>query len=148
LQTGKVDAVMTGVLGVQERELWKETQHITRLRQSAILFLVIINETVWQRLSKDHQALMMKEARKAEEDYWNSFAQDEANAYRFSLGKGMTVKDISSDDLAEWRICSSDLVERFVERLGDTASALMTAYGRLRAVSCCQQGRAQSSLSR
>jgi C4-dicarboxylate-binding protein DctP len=60
LQTGKVDTVMTGVLGVQERELWKETQYITRLRQSAILFLVIINEKVWQGLSKEHQALMVK----------------------------------------------------------------------------------------
>ena len=138
LRTGKVDAVMTGVLGVQERELWKETQYITRLKQSALLFLVIVNETVWQGLSAEHRELMVREARRVERDYWGSFAQDEANAYTFSMGKGLAVKEITGDDLAEWRVCSSDLVERFVERLGDTASSLMTAYGRLRAASCCK----------
>lgn len=146
LQTGKVDAVMTGVLGVQERELWKETQYITRLRQSVLLFTVIVNEKVWQGLPSETQALMVKEARKAEDNYWNSFAQDEASAYRFSLGKGMIVKEITSDELAEWRICSSDLVERFVEKLGDTAASLMTAYGRLRVGPCCDQDAPQSSL--
>jgi C4-dicarboxylate-binding protein DctP len=148
LKTGKVDSVMTGVSGVIVRNLWQETQHVTRLRQSVIMFLVIINETVWQGLSQPQRELMLAEARKAEAAYWNDFAAEELAAYRFSAEKGMTVTEITNEDLADWRVCSSDLVERFVEKLGDTADRLMTAYGQLRAESCCKTGRAESALRR
>jgi C4-dicarboxylate-binding protein DctP len=148
LQAGKVDAVMTGVSGVKVRELWKETQYITKIRHSVILFLVVINDKVWQGLSKQHQAVMLKHARKVEEDYWAEFEQEEIDVYRFSIEKGMHVKEITSDDLSEWRLCSSDLVENFVERLGPVANGLMSAYGRLRAaVSKAGEG-AHSALGR
>lgn len=133
LSAGKVDSVMTGVLGIPERELWRETQYVNRIRHSAILFLVIINEKVWQGLSKAQQALMQAEARKVEDKYWTDFARLEQDAYRFAVEKGMTVKEMTSDDLMDWRLCSSDLVERFVEHLGDNADRLMSAYGKLRA---------------
>lgn len=133
LTAGKVDSVMTGVLGIPERELWRETQYVNRVRQSAILFLVIINEKVWQGLSPARQALMQAEARKVEDQYWADFARLEQEAYRFAAEKGMAVKEMTGDDLMEWRLCSSDLVERFVDRLGDTAGRLMSAYGKLRA---------------
>jgi TRAP-type C4-dicarboxylate transport system substrate-binding protein len=88
---------------------------------------------------KPYQEMMLQEARKAENDFWDEFEREEADAYRFAVEKGMTVKDITSDELVDWRVCSSDLIERFVDKLGDTAAGLMSAYGRLRATSCCNQ---------
>lgn len=150
LKTGKVDAVMTGVSGVKVRELWRETQHVTKIRHSVIMFLVVINEKVWQSLPERHRATMLKLAKSIEVDYWGEFEQEEIDSYRFSTEKGMTITEITSDDLAEWRICSSDLVERFVERLGPTAHSLMSAYGRLRAEASASKAAdgAQTSLSR
>jgi C4-dicarboxylate-binding protein DctP len=132
LQAGTIDSAMTGVLNIRERELWRETQFINRIRHSAILFLVIINDKVWQRLTPPQQAIMQAEARKAEAEYWKAFTALEREAYQFSTAKGMMVKEMTSDDLAEWRLCSSGLVESFVEKLGDTAGRLMSAYARLR----------------
>jgi C4-dicarboxylate-binding protein DctP len=147
LKTGKVDAVMTGVSGVKVRELWRETQHVTKIRHSVIMFLVVINEKVWQSLPKQHQATMLKLAKKVESEYWGEFEQEEIDSYRFSTEKGMSISEISSDDLAEWRICSSDLVERFVDKLGATAHSLMSAYGRLRATTSCCNGSAAEGMS-
>lgn len=148
LKTGKVDAVMTGVSGVKVRELWRETQHVTKIRHSVIMFLVVINEKVWQGLPERHRETMLKLAKSIETGYWSEFEQEEIDSYRFSTEKGMTITEITSDDLAEWRVCSSDLVERFVERLGPTAHSLMSAYGRLRAAESNAAAGAQTSLSR
>ena len=139
LQAGRVDSVMSSPFNVRERELWRETQFLTRIRHSVVLFLVIINEDTWQGMLKPYQEMMLKEARKAENDFWDEFEREEADAYRFAVEKGMTVKDITSDELIDWRVCSSDLIERFVDKLGDTAAGLMSAYGRLRATSCCNE---------
>ena len=139
LQMGKVGAVMSGVFAVREQELWREAKYISRIHHSALTIAVVINENLWQSLPKQDRDMMLAEARKAEIDYENSFALANAEAYRFSVEMGMTVKDITKDQLGEWRLCSSEVVERFIEKLGDTATtSLMTAYGQLRAASCCK----------
>ncbi len=132
LAAGRVDSVMTGAIGIKERELWRETQFVNRIRQSAILFVVIINEKVWQGLKPAQQALLQEQARKVETLYWDQFARLEQEAYRFAAEKGMTVKEMTSEDLSDWRVCSSELLERFVEKLGETAAGLMSAYGKMR----------------
>lgn len=138
LQAGKIDAVMTGVFGVREAELWRETSYISRINHSAIMLAVVVNEGLWQSLTGRQRETMLAEARRVEADYESNFAAAEADAYRFSAEKGMTVRDMTADQLSEWRLCSSDLLERFVAKLGGTADALMSAYGRLRSVSCCK----------
>jgi C4-dicarboxylate-binding protein DctP len=139
LQTGKVDAVMTGVFGVKEVELWRETKYISRINHSAITLAIVVGESLFQSLPEHHQAAMLAAARKVEADYENNFATAQAEAFRFSAEKGMAINTMTSDQLADWRICSSDVLERFVEKLGETAGNLMKAYGRLRtAASCCK----------
>jgi C4-dicarboxylate-binding protein DctP len=149
LQTGKVDAVMTGVFGVREVELWRETKYVSRINHSAITLAITVNERLWQGLTAEQRELMAREARRVEADYQDKFALAEAEAYRFSAEKGMAIDAMTPDQLGEWRLCSSEVLERFVDRLGnDRAARLMTAYGRLRAASCCTPDAARSSLSR
>ncbi len=94
LQSNLVDSVMTGVSGIPERELWRESQFVTRIRHSAIVFVGIINEKTWQSLSKQQQDLMIETARKQEDGFWDRFAASEAEAYRLATEKGMQVRDI------------------------------------------------------
>jgi C4-dicarboxylate-binding protein DctP len=149
LQTGKVDAVMTGVFGVREVELWRETQYVSRINHSAIALAITVNEGLWQSLTAEQRELMAREARRVEADYQDKFALAETEAYRFAAEKGMAIDAMTADQLGEWRLCSSEVLERFVDRLGnDAAERLMTAYGRLRAAACCTPEAGQSLLNR
>ena len=55
VKDGTVDMAMTGVTGVDSRELWKVTDTITRTEHAALEFLVIINEKTWQSLAEKLQ---------------------------------------------------------------------------------------------
>ena len=134
LKAQKIDAVMTGVTGIPERELWRETQFITRIRHSAIIFVGIINEKIWQGLPVSLQKLMTIAARNEESGFWNRFAAAEVDAYRFAIEKGMQVREISESELTDWRVCSSELLERFVEKMGEPGVKLMAAYGKLKSL--------------
>src|SRR5262249_29440667 len=95
-------------------------------------------EKTWQSLSKQHQDLLAKTAAKEEDGFWDRFAAAETEAYRFAIGKGMQVREIGPIELGEWRICSSDLLERFVRRMGEPAAKLMNAYAKLKQAQCCK----------
>jgi C4-dicarboxylate-binding protein DctP len=133
LKTQSVDAVLTSISSIPERELWRETKFITRIRHSVFVVAGIINEKVWNRLSKSHRDLMSAAVLQEENGFWDRFAAEEADAYQFAAEKGMEVREITSDDLIKWRICSSGVLERFAEKMGEDGVRLFSAYGSLKA---------------
>jgi C4-dicarboxylate-binding protein DctP len=137
---GTVDIVMTGITGVSARDLWKVTDTITRTEHAALEFLVIINEKVWQSLSKDHQRIVAEASSRVERELRDQMADIEAQAYAFARDKGMTVHELSPDEVAEWRACSARLVEDYMMSAGELGARLMSAYGRLRTAPCCSSG--------
>jgi C4-dicarboxylate-binding protein DctP len=145
LKTRAVDAVLTSISSIPERQLWHETKFITRIRHSAFLVAGIINEKVWNSLPKSHRDQMIAAVRQEEDGFWDRFAAEEADAYRFAAEKGMEVREISTDELIKWRICSSPVLERFAEKMGDDGVRLFSAYGNLKAA---QHGRQYTALPR
>ena len=140
VKDGTVDIVMTGITGVDTRELWKVTDTITRTEHAALEFLVIINEKVWQSLSPTQQGVVLEASRTVEQELRGQVANIEAKAYAFARQKGMTIHDLSPDEVAEWRACSAPLVDDYMTSAGELASRLMSAYGRLRTAPCCNSG--------
>ena len=69
VKDGTVDMAMTGVTGVDSRELWKVTDTITRTEHAALEFLVIINEKTWQSLAESYRTTILDVSRKVERDY-------------------------------------------------------------------------------
>jgi hypothetical protein len=45
----------------------------------------------------------------------------------------MKIQELTSEEIADWRICSSLIVESFMTDAGEVAEQLMAAYGKLRA---------------
>jgi C4-dicarboxylate-binding protein DctP len=140
LKDGTVDVVMTGITGVTGRELWKVSDTITVTDHAALEFVVIINEKVWQSLAQEHKAIITAAARRAERDLRQKMADIEAEAYAFARQKGMTVHELTPNEVAEWRACSAGIMDDFMNNSGELARRLMEAYGRLRTDPCCSAG--------
>jgi C4-dicarboxylate-binding protein DctP len=140
VKDGTVDLVMTGITGVDTRELWKVTDTITRTEHAALEFVVIINEKVWQSLPQSHRTAIAEASRKVEKELREQMADIEAKAYAFARAKGMTIQGLSPDDVAEWRACSVGLLEDYMNDAGELGWRLLSAYGRLRMEPCCSAG--------
>lgn len=140
LKDGTVDAIMTGIGNLVSRELWKVSDAITRTEHAPVEFLVFINEKVWQSLSPEHQAIMTAAARSAEQGLRNRMAASEASAYGLARDKGMTVHQLTPDEVADWRACSAAMMEDFMSTSGELGRRLMAAYAKLRTDPCCTAG--------
>ena len=73
---------MTGILSLKERELWRVTNAVTKLRYSEILFVVVISEKNWQVLSEDERNLIIDAAERVEQSIWRWYFLLEADTYR------------------------------------------------------------------
>jgi C4-dicarboxylate-binding protein DctP len=134
-----IDANLTNISSVKEQELWKRARFITRIRLSEIIYAVIINEQVWQGLTPRQQEIITDEALKIEMKTWDRFAGVQNASYVFAAEKGMTVKELGMDDVVAWRVCSSQILESYVEKAGEVGAQLMSAYARLRTAPCCNK---------
>ncbi|WP_088348850.1 MULTISPECIES: TRAP transporter substrate-binding protein DctP [Rhodomicrobium] len=133
------DSSMTGILSLKERELWRVTNTVTKLRYSEILFLIVINEKSWQALTEDQRTLISEAAERVEQSIWRWYFLLEADTYQLAQEKGLKIQELTPDDISDWRICSSVIVESFMTDAGEIGEQLMNAYGKLRADPCCNR---------
>lgn len=145
MKDGTVDMIMTGITSVDTRELWKVADTITRTEHAALEFVVVVNEKVWQSLARDHRAIVMEAARKAEAALRDQIAGIEARAYAFAREKDMKIRELTPDQVAEWRACSSGLLDAYMQNPGDQIRQILAAYGRLRTEPCCSAGPTKGS---
>jgi C4-dicarboxylate-binding protein DctP len=148
LNDGSVDMAMSGIGTVETRELWKVTDTITRTEHGALEFFVVINEKVWQALSSDHRAIIMEASRNAERRVRDNVSKVETSAYAFARQKGMKVHELTPDQVAEWRACSWDVLDAYMNHPGELARQLMEAYGKLRTDPCCTEGPSTATFTR
>ena len=145
MQDGRVNMIMTGIVTVPGRHLWKVADTIIRTDHAAIETMVLINEAVWQRLSEGHKTIITESARKVEQELRDEIARLEEDGYRFAREHGMKVYDLAPHHVAEWRACSAPVVDAFMMDGGELALQLMRAYGKLRTAPCCSAGPAGAS---
>jgi C4-dicarboxylate-binding protein DctP len=137
---GTIDMVMTGIASVETRELWKVLDTVTRTEHAALEYAVVINEEVWQSLGGEHKAVITAAGRKVERELRDTIADIEAKAYAFVRSKGMKVYDLTPNEVAEWRACSAEVMDEFMNTAGETGRRLLDAYGKLRTDPCCSTG--------
>jgi C4-dicarboxylate-binding protein DctP len=137
LEKDSIQVTMTDIFGVTERDLWRVTDTIVNTKHSPSLFIVVINDKVWDSLSEDHQHILTEAAGALQERMWEVFAKIEADAYAFATDKGMKVYEPSPKEVVAWRECSAPLLESYVDRIGELGPKLFAAYGRLRTDPCC-----------
>jgi C4-dicarboxylate-binding protein DctP len=148
MKDGAVDLAMGSVTSVEPRELWKVADTITQTDHAPIEFLLLVNEKAWQSLSPGHRALIAEAALEVERAARDRFARNEASAYAFAREKGMQMRALTADQVAEWRACSAGVLEDYMRGGGELARQLLAAYGRLRAHPCCTSGPSLSPFHR
>jgi TRAP-type C4-dicarboxylate transport system substrate-binding protein len=137
LQKENIQITMTDIFGVTERDLWRVADTIVNTKHSPSLFIVVINNKVWDDLSESQQRILSEAAAAVQDRMWDLFAKVEADAYAFAAKKGMKVYDPSPKEVVAWRECTAPLLESYVDRIGDLGPKLFAAYGRLRTDPCC-----------
>ena len=137
IRDGTVDMSMLAFSAVQSQGLWKATDTITFTAHAPTEFFLVINDKAWHALSTGHQAILLEAARVVERESRERVAGIEASIRAFAASKGMTIRELTPDQVAEWRACSADMLAAYMERNGELARKLMDAYGKLRTDPCC-----------
>lgn len=128
--------------------LWQVSDTITYTAHSPVVFFVVINEKAWQSLSSGHRAIMADAVRKVEREAHGRALELDAKTHAFAVGKGMRFQDLTPDQVSEWRACSAQLLDQYMERNGELARRLMDAYGRLRTEACCSASPSTAAFTR
>jgi C4-dicarboxylate-binding protein DctP len=139
LQRGAIAALATDIMTVRERELWRVADTITNLRYAPSLFMIVINEQAWQRLTPEQQVILTELAQDSQSYMWARFATIRAEAYTLAAEKGMRIVQLRPEDVVAWRACSAPLLETYMERAGALGTRLFAAYGKLRTHPCCNE---------
>jgi len=139
MRTRRIDMAMTSAENVSARKFWEISDTLTRTNHSPVMLLLLVNERVWQSLSAAQRGAVAKAAAEAERELWEGFVRADEEADAFARAKGMTVAELSSFDLAEWRACSAPVVDGFMAEAGQLGQELMKQYGLMRADPCCDK---------
>ena len=140
LKDGAIDVAMTGVLSAETRDLWKASDTITRTDHASMEWLVIMNEKSWQALTDRQRAIIEAAAKRAERDVREKSSKLEEKSWEWARNKGMKVYELTPDQVAEWRACSAEVLETYMNNGGELVRQLLAAYAKLRTDPCCSAG--------
>ena len=140
LKDGAVDVAMAGLAAFEARELWKVSDTITRTEHAPVEYFLVINDKTWRSLSPSRQTAIAEAAKQVERETRERIAEIEARAYAFARGKGIKVRELTPDQVAEWRACSAEVLADYMAQNAELAHRLMAAYGKLRTDPCCSAG--------
>lgn len=130
-QRGTVDIGMTGVAGVEARSLWDVMDTITRLNVADIECVVVINEAIWNSLTEEQRGWIEEAARDAEIDVRDRMAEIEAGGYAAGEAHGMTVRDLSPEEVAAWKSASQPVIDRWLQSAGPLGRTVYDAANAL-----------------
>lgn len=130
-QRGTVDIGMTGVSGVQSRSLWDVMDTITKVNVADIEFIVVVNEDFWEGLTEQQQMWINEAATRAEADVRDRVSDIEATAYQEAEANGMTVYELTPEEVDKWRTASRPVIDQWLEEAGDLGQKVYDAAKKL-----------------
>lgn len=125
-QQGTVDIGMTGVSAVRSRALYEVMDHMTLSFDSAIEFVAVINNDLFEGLPDDQQQIIMEAAAEVEQQLRNSIYAEEDEAIA-EVGEKMTVVELTADERASWVQATSGVADRFIDDAGQAAREVIDA---------------------
>jgi C4-dicarboxylate-binding protein DctP len=139
MRTGRIEMAMTSAENVSARKFWEVSDTLTRTNHSPVMLLLLVSERAWQSLRPAQRDAVARAAAEAERELWDGLVRADEEADAFARAKGMTVAELSSFDLAEWRACSAPVVDSFMAEAGQLGQELLKQYGLMRADLCCDK---------
>jgi C4-dicarboxylate-binding protein DctP len=128
-QRGTVDVGMTGVSGVKSRKLWEVMDTITKTNHANIEFVVVVNTDWWEGLSPELQDQIRAAAKVAQDDVRDRMATIEAEAYAAAEENGMTIVELSDDELAAWQAVAQPVYDAYLAATGEAGKKILDALG-------------------
>ncbi len=129
-QRGTVDVGMTGVSGVKSRKLWEVMDTITRTNHADIEFVVVVNNDWWNGLSDEIRGQITEAADVAQAAVRDKMAAIEAAAYAEAEKNGMTIVDLSADELAQWKAVAQPVYDAYLAAAGAAGQKVLDAAGK------------------
>ena len=129
-QRGTVDIGMTGVSGVKSRKLWEVMDTITVTNHADIEFVVVVNTDWWNGLSSEVQGHIRAAANVAQENVRDAMTQIEADAYAAAKANGMTVVELTDQELEAWKAVSQPVYDSYLQATGDLGKTILDAASR------------------
>ncbi len=126
-QRGTVDIGMTGVSGVKSRKLWDVMDTITVTNHADIEFVVVVNTDWWNGLSSEIQAHIRAAANVAQDSVRDAMTQIEADAYAAAKANGMTVVELTDQELESWKAVSQPVYDSYLQATGDLGKTILDA---------------------
>ncbi len=128
-QRGTVDVGMTGVSGVKSRKLWEVMDTITVTNHADIEFVVVVNNDWWASLSDDIRNHISEAASVAQASVRDKMSSIEAEAYAAAKENGMTIVQLTDDELEQWKAVSQPVYDAYLEAAGDAGQKVLSAAG-------------------
>lgn len=128
-QQGVVDIGMTGATTVRTRSLYEVMDHMTLSFDSAIEFVAVINNDLFEGLSEDEQQIVLDAAEEVEAQLRDHIYSEEREAIA-EVAAQMTIVELTDEERAAWVEATSGVVERFVADGGDLARRVIDAARR------------------
>jgi TRAP-type C4-dicarboxylate transport system substrate-binding protein len=136
-KTGAIEMSAAGFGAVFAYRLEQFVDTVTFTQHTPIAFIYVVNDRKWRSLSPTHRAIIAQAAIKVEAEFANVTGASEARARGFAEKHNIKLKELTPDQIAEWRACSAGMLADYMDRVGESARKLMEAYGRLRLQPCC-----------
>jgi len=126
-QRGTVDVGMTGVSGVKSRKLWEVMDTITVTNHADLELVVVVNTDWLNGLSAEIQSQIREAANAAQESVRDRMASIEAEAYAAAKENGMTIVELSDEELAAWKAMAQPVYDSYLAATGDLGKAILDA---------------------
>lgn len=128
-QRGTVDVGMTGVSGVKSRKLWEVMDTITKTNHANIEFVVVVNSEWWDSLDPEIQGHIRDAAKVAQDDVRDRMSQIEAEAYAAAEENGMTIVELTDEELAAWQAVAQPVYDGYIEAAGEAGRKILDELG-------------------
>lgn len=125
-QRGTVDIGMTGASAVASRKLYEVMDHMTLSYDSAIEFIAVINNDVFEALPADQQRIILNAAAEVETSLRDFMIESEDRLVD-SVRQELTVIELTDDQRAAFREATAGVVDRFLAGSGELGAAAVEA---------------------
>ena len=148
LKNGTLDMAVVGLSALRNLGLWKVTDTVTFTLHSPVEFLLVVNEKRWQSLSPAHRDVIAQAARKVEGGFDALRVRTDATMRALADSKNVKLKELTADQVADWRACSAGMLADYMDKNGEGARKLIDAYRKLRTDPCCSAMPGESTFTR
>jgi len=125
-QQGAVDVGMTGASAVKSRNLYEVMDHMTTTFDSAIEFIAVMNNDVYEGLPEKDRKIIDEAAAQVEQTLRDRiYSEESANVEE--MKSKMTVVELAGEDRAKWEKATANVVDRFVQETGEAGQKVVDA---------------------